>query len=102
MLAGTTAATKISAADAARIESTYHKPPESMNEAELNTACQKLNVQKHDLDEEDENHVDSADEQDEKAGGAPTPAAGGAKFCSQCGAPVNAGAKFCEKCGKSL
>ncbi len=102
MLAGTSAAIKISAADAARIESTYHKPPETMSEPELNNAMQKLNVKPQDLNEEEEGHVDSADEQDEKAGGAPAAPTGGGKFCSQCGAPVNTGAKFCEKCGAKL
>ena len=28
--------------------------------------------------------------------------AGGAKFCSQCGTPVNPGAKFCANCGAQL
>jgi hypothetical protein len=102
MLAGTATAIKISTADAVRIEAAYHKPPESMNETELNAACQKLNIKKQDLDEEDEGHVDTADEQDEKAGGGPAPATGGAKFCSGCGAPLKADAKFCEKCGKKL
>ncbi len=102
MLAGTAAAIKISAADAARIEAAYHKPPESMSEMELNAACQKLNVKKQDLDEEDEDHVDTADEQEERTGGTPAPTAGGAKFCRECGAPLTANAKFCEKCGKKL
>ncbi len=102
MLAGTAAAIKISAADAARIESTYHKPPETMTEPELNSAMQRLNVKPHELDEEDAGHVDSADEQDEKAGGAPAAAGGGARFCRECGAPLAADAKFCEKCGKKM
>ncbi len=102
MLAGSASAVKISTADAARIESTYHKPPEVMSEPELNTAMQKLNVKPQALSEEEEGHVESADDQDEKTGGAPVAVAGGTKFCSQCGAPLNAGAKFCEKCGSKL
>jgi len=102
MLAGTTAAIKIRADDARRIEAAYHKPPEAMSEQELNSAMQKLNVKKQDLDEEDEGYVDTADEQDEQSSGVRAAVGGAAKFCRECGTPLSADAKYCEKCGKKL
>lgn len=102
MLAGTATAIKISAADAARIQAAYNKPPEMMTETELKSAMQKLNVKPQELNEEEEKQVDSADVEDEKSGAGAAAVTSAAKFCSQCGAPVNPGAKFCEKCGNHL